>query len=84
MFSFLTIINKEKQLHSKEIVHVYGENLYKIILSLRNIINVFNVRSWKNFNDIPLCLSLWEIEKEGGDTGRKKGWKRQKRDIYKN
>lgn len=26
---------------------------------------------------------LWEIEKEGGDTGRKKGWKRQKRDIYK-
>lgn len=25
---------------------------------------------------------LWEIEKEGGDTGRKKGWKRQKRDIY--
>lgn len=26
---------------------------------------------------------LWEIEKGGGDTGRKKGWKRQKRDIYK-
>lgn len=26
---------------------------------------------------------LWEIEKEGGDTGRKKGWKRQKRDICK-
>lgn len=26
---------------------------------------------------------LWEIEKEGGETGRKKGRKRQKRDIYK-
>lgn len=26
---------------------------------------------------------LWEIEKEGGETGREKGRKRQKRDIYK-
>lgn len=26
---------------------------------------------------------LWEIEKDGGETGRKKGRKRQKRDIYK-
>lgn len=26
---------------------------------------------------------LWEIEKEGGETGRKKDRKRQKRDIYK-